>query len=41
MAAIDDIERRYRHHCDAARAIAQREFAAEPVLQRLLNDAGA
>jgi hypothetical protein len=40
-AAIDDIERRYRHHCDAARAIAEREFAAQTVLQRLLNDVGA
>ena len=38
--AIDIIESNYRHHCDAARAIAEQEFAAETVLQRLLNDAG-
>jgi hypothetical protein len=37
--AIDDIERRYRHHCDAARALAEREFASDTVLQRLLADA--
>ena len=40
VAAIDRIERDYRHHCDAARALAEREFAAETVLQRLLDDAG-
>jgi hypothetical protein len=40
-AAIDDIEGRYRHHCDAARAIAEQKFAAQNVLQGLLNDAGA
>ncbi len=39
-AAIDTIERDYRHHCEAARALAAREFAAEAVLTRLLNDAG-
>jgi hypothetical protein len=39
-AAFDSIERDYRGHCDAARAIAEREFAAEIVLQRLLDDAG-
>ncbi|MFI5364007.1 MAG: glycosyltransferase [Candidatus Binatia bacterium] len=40
VAAIDSIERDYRHHCNAARALAEREFAAETVLQRLLDDAG-
>jgi hypothetical protein len=40
VAAIDCIESNYRHHCDAARALAEREFTAEVVLQRLLNDAG-
>ena len=38
--AIEAVERDYRHHCDAARAIAEREFAAEAVLQRLLDDVG-
>ena len=39
-AAIGTIERAYRGHCDAARGIAEKEFAAEAVLQRLLDDAG-
>ena len=39
-AAFDSIERDYRRHCSAARALAEREFAAEAVLQRLLDDAG-
>jgi len=30
----------YARHCDAARAIAEREFAAEKVLSRLLTDCG-
>jgi hypothetical protein len=38
-AAIDHVESNYRHHCEAARALAEKEFAAETVLQRLLNDA--
>ena len=38
--AIAQIESDYRRHCDAARAIAAREFAAETVLQRLLRNAG-
>ena len=38
-AAIDTIESNYRHHCEAARALAEMEFAAETVLQRLLDDA--
>ncbi|MFI5395956.1 MAG: glycosyltransferase [Candidatus Binatia bacterium] len=40
VAAIENIETNYRHHCEAARAVAEREFTAEVVLQRLLNDAG-
>ena len=39
-AAIDAIEHDYRHHCEAARAIAEQEFAAERVLTRLLRDVG-
>jgi hypothetical protein len=39
LTAIDAIESNYRHHCEAARALAARECAAEVVLQRLLNDA--
>lgn len=37
-AGIAAIERNYRHHCEAARACAEREFAAEKVLSRLLAD---
>jgi len=40
VAAIAQVESAYRRHCEAARAIAEREFAAEQVLQRLLDDAG-
>jgi len=40
VAAIERIESDYRRHCDAARAIAERQFAAETVLTRLLRDAG-
>jgi hypothetical protein len=40
VAAIEQIESEYRRHCEAARATAEREFAAETVLQRLLYDAG-
>jgi hypothetical protein len=39
-AAIESIERDYRRHCEAARAIAERQFAAEQVLARLLRDVG-
>jgi len=39
VAAIESIEDNYRMHCDSARALAEREFAAEVVLQRLLEDA--
>jgi len=38
--ALGVIESKYQHHCEAARAVAEREFAAEVVLQRLLDDAG-
>jgi glycosyl transferase family 1 len=39
-AAIASVESDYRRHCEAARALAQREFAADRVLSRLLADAG-
>jgi hypothetical protein len=39
-AAVDRIERNYPHHCDAARSLAEKAFAAETVLQQLLDDAG-
>ena len=39
-AAIARIERDYRRHCDAARTLAEREFAAPTVLARLLHDMG-
>ena len=38
--AIACIEGDYHRHCEAARATAEREFAAEVVLARLLHDAG-
>ncbi len=40
VAAIDAIESDYESHCEAARALAEREFGAEKVLTRLLHDAG-
>src|SRR5437867_2400076 len=39
-AALEAVDGDYGHHCDAARAIAEREFAAEKVLSRLLTDCG-
>jgi hypothetical protein len=39
-AALDVVESDYRHQCEAARAVAERELAASAVLQRLLRDAG-
>lgn len=39
VAAIETIEHDYRHHCEAARAIAENEFASDKVLSRLLADA--
>ncbi|MEO8604166.1 MAG: glycosyltransferase family 1 protein [bacterium] len=38
-AALAEIESDYARHCDAARAVAERELDAEPVLTRLLADA--
>jgi hypothetical protein len=38
--AIDRIEGSYRANCEAARAVAEREFDARIVLARLLKDAG-
>ena len=35
--AIESIESDYHHHCEAARAIAEQEFAAESVLVCLLD----
>jgi hypothetical protein len=40
VTAIASIESNYRYHCDAARTIAEHEFAAETVLTRLLHDTG-
>ena len=39
-AAIDALDRDYRRHCDAARAIAERFFRAETVLEKLIRDTG-
>ncbi|MBI3785655.1 MAG: glycosyltransferase, partial [Deltaproteobacteria bacterium] len=39
-AAIASVEGDYKRHCDAARAVAESEFAAERVLGRLLKDVG-
>lgn len=39
-AALAAVEADYRRHCDAARAVAERELAAPRVLGRLLRDAG-
>jgi hypothetical protein len=39
-AALETIERDYRRHCEAARSIAESEFASEKVLERLCRDAG-
>ena len=40
VAAIEAVESDYRRHCEAARHIAEQEFAAQVVLQRLLRDVG-
>jgi hypothetical protein len=37
-AALRSVEADYRRHCEAARAVAERELAAPLVLQRLLRD---
>jgi hypothetical protein len=39
-AALDAVQRDYRSHCEAARAVAERELAAPAVLARLLRDVG-
>jgi glycosyltransferase involved in cell wall biosynthesis len=39
-AGIAAIDADYRRHCDAARAIAERFFRAETVLEKLIHDAG-
>jgi hypothetical protein len=39
-AALDTVEGDYLQHCDAARALAEGQFAAERVLTQLLQDAG-
>lgn len=38
-AGLDAVNGDYRRHCEAARALAEREFSAEAVLGRLLRDA--
>ena len=40
VAALAAVEADYRRHCEAARAVAERELAAPLVLGRLLRDAG-
>jgi len=40
VAALSAVEGDYRRHCEAARAVAEQEFAAPRVLGRLLRDAG-
>ncbi|MFQ5665351.1 MAG: glycosyltransferase [Candidatus Binatia bacterium] len=40
VAAIAELESDYTRHCEAARALVEREFAAELVLTQLLRDAG-
>lgn len=40
LAAIDAINANYRHHCEAARAIAGEYFEAEKVAAKLLADVG-
>jgi hypothetical protein len=40
LAAIDEINRDYKRHCEAARAIAEEYFEAKSVAARLLSDVG-
>jgi hypothetical protein len=40
VAALAAVDADYRRHCEAARAVAERELAAPAVLTRLLRDAG-
>ena len=39
-AALETVDGDYQRHCEAARAIAESEFAAEKVLHKLLVDCG-
>lgn len=39
-AALEAVDADYERHCEAARAVAEREFAAEKVLDKLLADCG-
>lgn len=38
VAGLQAVEADYRRHCEAARAVAERELAARPVLEHLLAD---
>jgi len=40
VAALAAVNRDYRYHCEAARALAEQEFAAERVLTKLLREVG-
>lgn len=40
LAGFAAVDADYRRHCEAARAVAERELAAPAVLERLLRDAG-
>lgn len=40
VASLEAVESDYRRHCEAARALAETEFAAEKVLARLCEQAG-
>ncbi len=40
LAAIEEINRDYRRHCEAARAIAEQYFDARALARRLLEDVG-
>ena len=40
IAAVEEINRDYRRHCEAARAIAEQHFEASRVATRLLADLG-
>ena len=40
VAAVEEINRDYRLHCEAARAIAEQYFEASRVATRLLADLG-
>jgi hypothetical protein len=39
VAAVAEVDRRYAHHCDAARALVETHFDARRVLARLLDAA--